>query len=60
MDSQILMYQARMYSLVCQLESMKADNEKAKVQEDAPYWSSDHFDGLANDFQRLSEVVNTL
>ena len=36
MDSQILMYQARMYSLVCQLEGMKVDNEKAKAQGDAP------------------------
>lgn len=58
MTNELLMYQARMYSLVCQMEEMKADNEKAKIEGNPPFWSSDHFRGLANDFDRLAEAVS--
>jgi hypothetical protein len=57
MSPELVMYQCRMYALLTQLEGMKADNARYAVQGKEPYWSSDHFNGLQNDFEELATVI---
>ncbi len=57
MSPELLMYQCRMYALLVQLEGMKVDNAKALCDGAPPYWTSDHFNGLQADFERLADTV---
>lgn len=57
MSPDLVMYQCRMYALVAVLEGMKADNAKSAYEGNSPYWSSDHFNGLQSDFEKLSDSI---
>jgi len=60
MSPELVMYLCQMNALVALIESMKVDNAACAARGDGPKWSSDHFDGIANDLQRLSSCAGSL
>ena len=41
-----------------QIEGMKAENDRCKVENWTPTWSQDHFDGHANNLSALADQLN--
>lgn len=57
MNSMTIMYQARMYSLVAQMEGMIAANQARLREGLSVAYSEDHFTDLSVDFERLAESL---
>jgi hypothetical protein len=57
MNNEYLMMQARLLALTAQLEQMKTDNQLRALNQESPMWSGDHFEGLANDAQKIAESL---
>ena len=57
MNSMTIMYQARMYSLVAQMEGMITENQSRLRQGLSIGYSEDHFIGISNDLERLAESL---
>jgi hypothetical protein len=54
-------YSLRYFAMICEInariEAMKVDNMITQLNGDSPHWTSDHFEGYANDLSILAREL---